>query len=221
LHGQAVSLAIFDCDGVLVDSERISNELVADILSAHGVSLTWEEAMEIFVGQSVEGVRATALTRFAVQLPEDWAEEYYARMIPTLAERVMPIEGAPETVARLQDAGIPCCVASQGPPNKIEAALTRVGLWTRLGHAIFSAQNVARPKPAPDLFLYAARTMQVAPADCVVIEDSALGIAGALAAGMRVLAYCPLGNGDAAREVGATPFASMHEIPALLGVGSG
>jgi len=218
LHGAAIKLIIFDCDGVLVDSERISNEVIAEILAEHGLRLTWQQAMAEFLGQSVGQVRRTASLRFGIDLPADWSDAYYARMIPALAARVEPIDGALEAVAAVQGAGLACCVASQGPMEKIEATLTRIGLWERLRGAVFSAKSVARPKPAPDLFLLAAASMGVAPGECAVIEDSPLGITGALAAGMRVLAYCPLSDADAARKAGAHPFTSMSQVPELLGI---
>jgi len=214
-----IGLVIFDCDGVLVDSERISNGVIAELLAESGISLSWQEALQIFIGQSVDDVAMTVANRFGVTLPDDWQDAYYARMIPALAAHVEPIDGALEAVSAVQAAGLPCCVASQGPPFKIRTTLTRVGLWDRLEGAVFSAQSVERPKPAPDLFLHAAASMGVPYGECVVIEDSLLGITAAQAAGMRVLAYCPPEGSATAQTHGAPAFQSMRQVPALLGIG--
>lgn len=148
----------------------------------------------------------------------NWSDAYYARMIPALAERVKAIDGAPEAVAAVLSGGLRCCVASQGPIEKIRATLSRIGLWEHLDGRIYSATAVARPKPAPDLFLHAAAEMRISSDRCLVIEDSALGVIAAIAAGMRVLAYCPEGGEDKMRKLGARPFRSMHQIVALLGI---
>jgi len=213
-----VELVIFDCDGVLVDSERISNEVLAEILREHGVSLSWRDAQAIFLGQSVADVRTNAALRFRIEMPLDWSDAYYARMIPALAERVEAIDGASEAVAAVLSAGLRCCVASQGPVGKMRATLSRTGLWEPFDGRIYSAKAVARPKPAPDLFLHAAADMGIPPGRCLVIEDSALGVTAAIAAGMRVLAYCPESGEDRMRELGATPFRSMHQVPTMLGI---
>lgn len=211
-----ISLIIFDCDGVLVDSERISNEVLVQVLGEHGVGLSWQEAQATFIGKSTGQIRAGVAEHFGVELPADWTRAYYDRMIPALAERVEAIDGAFDAVSAVRAAGRKCCVASQGPMEKIRATLTRTGLWGLFGGAVYSAYSVPRPKPAPDLFLFAARSMNVPPAECVVIEDSSTGVAAALAAGMCVLTYCPNDGADMMRERGAIPFRSMSEIPRLL-----
>lgn len=213
-----VSLIIFDCDGVLVDSERISNEVLAAVLCDHDVQLSWREAQSMFVGQSIGQISANVAERFGVELPNDWAHAYFDRMIPALAERVVAIDGAVDVVTAVKAAGLKCCVASQGPMDKIRATLTRVGLWEAFGEAVYSAYDVTRPKPAPDLFLFASESMKVSPGQCVVIEDSVTGVAAAVGAAMRVLAYCPHGGEDNMRQRGAIPFRSMFEIPSLLGI---
>jgi HAD superfamily hydrolase (TIGR01509 family) len=215
---EPADLVIFDCDGVLVDSERISNEVLAEVLGEHGIALSWQRAMATFIGQSVAGVRTNTALQFGIQMPENWSDTYYARMIPALAQRVEAIAGAVDAVRLVQAAGLRCCVASQGPMEKIKATLGRVGLWDDFVGYIYSAKHVARPKPAPDLFLHAAASMGVAPIRCTVIEDSVLGVTAAVAAGMRVLAYCPEGNEDRMRDLGGVPFRSMSQLPTLLGV---
>jgi beta-phosphoglucomutase-like phosphatase (HAD superfamily) len=211
-----IDLVIFDCDGVLVDSERIANEVLAEVLESHGILLSWHEAKSVFLGQSVTDIRSNAALRFGIELPHDWSVAYYARMIPALAERVTAIDGAPAAVEAVLSAGLRCCVASQGPIEKMRATLSRAGLWDSFEGHVFSAKSVARPKPAPDVFLHAAASMGVPPNRCVVIEDSPLGVAAGVAAGMRVLAYCPEGHGEAMRLRGAAPFTSMRQVALLL-----
>jgi HAD superfamily hydrolase (TIGR01509 family) len=211
-------LVIFDCDGVLVDSERISNEVLASVLAEHGISLSWDQAKAIFIGQSVADIRAEAAFRFGIEMPLDWSDAYYARMIPALAERVEAIDGAREAVAAVRSAGLSYCVASQGPIEKIQSTLSRTGLWEAFEGRIYSAKSVPRPKPAPDLFLHAAAEMASLPERCVVIEDSILGVTAAIAADMRVLAYCPDGGEESMRGLGAIPFCSMHQVANLLGI---
>jgi HAD superfamily hydrolase (TIGR01509 family) len=209
-------LVIFDCDGVLVDSERISNEVLAEVLGEHGISLSWEQTKAIFLGQSVTDVRVNAGLQFGIELPHDWADAYYERMIPALADRVQIIEGAREAVVAVKAAGLRYCVASQGPIEKMRATLSRTGLWELFDGRIYSSKAVARPKPHPDLFLHAAADIGVAPSRCVVIEDSVLGVTAGIAADMRVLAYCPDGGVSEMQALGATPFHSMHAIETLL-----
>lgn len=215
----SIRLVIFDCDGVLVDSERISNEVLADILGMHGIALSWMDAQTTFVGQSTGQIRTTVTELFGITLPDDWSAHYYERMIPALASRVEAIDGAIDAVRAVRAAGLKFCVASQGPMAKIEATLTSVGLWGEFEEAVYSAYMVQRPKPAPDLFLFAAQNMNVAPAECVVIEDSPMGVAAAVGAGMQVLAFCPNGGADMMRARGGMPFRSMSELPTLLRLG--
>lgn len=214
----AFDLVIFDCDGVLVDSEAIGNAVLAEVLSGYGVRLSPLEARSRYAGCSVAAIRNGIEESFAVSLPDDWTEQYYRLLIAALSESVTPIDDVAAVVARLQDADLPFCVASQGPLEKTEASLKSARLWEAFAGRVFSAKAVARPKPAPDLFLHAARTCGAAPDRCAVIEDSAAGVQAARAAGMAVFAYCPQGNSKPLRSLGAVTFRSMAELPALLAV---
>jgi HAD superfamily hydrolase (TIGR01509 family) len=210
-------LVLFDCDGVLVDSEGTANELLASILREHGASLTARQAEAIFIGQSVDAIRSSCAERFDIALAGNWHEDYYRRLLPALAG-VSPIPGANEVVGLLSETELRFCVASQGPLEKMMVTLGATGLLDHFKGHIFSAKSVNRPKPAPDLFLYAAKAMDAKPSNCVVIEDSVLGVQAGIAAGMRVLAYCPRSSACSMRELGAHPFHRMNEVPGLLGL---
>ncbi len=211
-------LIIFDCDGVLVDSETVANEVLADILGGYGLAMTGPEARAIFVGMSLDAVRLHAGDRFGIAMPVDWSVAYYEAVIPVLAERCEPIEGIHDVVGSLKAAGIPFCVASQGPPDKMRATLTATGLWADFGTNAFSAKTIRRPKPAPDLFLHAARTMGFPPDRCAVVEDTVVGVTAGIAAEMTVFAYCPPEGAQTMTDLGATPFHAMRDLPALLGL---
>lgn len=208
---------IFDCDGVLVDSEAISNEVLAEILCLHGGTFTPETALAAFVGQSVQGIRETAKAAYDIALPENWHADYYARMLPALAKRVKPITGASEVVRGLHGTGQPICVASQGPPEKMLTTLTATGLAGYFEGRIFSAKSVARPKPFPDIFLHAADACGFDPSKCAVIEDTRIGVEAAVAAEMAVFGFCMADDAERMVHCGAHPFHNMNELPGLLG----
>lgn len=216
LASNRYELVIFDCDGVLVDSEKTSNLVLAEILNAHGSNLTIEDALQMFIGKAVDDIRATALSDLGIDLPDDWSTAYYAALIPVLAKRVQPIEGALEAVRALHVAGQAICVASQGPPEKMRTTLGATGLADFFRDRIFSAKSVKNPKPSPDLFLYAAEQCGVAPETCAVVEDSPIGVAAAVAAGMSVFALCPLDRTKNMLTQGAIPFHSMTDLPRVL-----
>jgi HAD superfamily hydrolase (TIGR01509 family) len=211
-------LIIFDCDGVLVDSETVANAVLAAIVTNHGAALTGPESQAIFMGMSLDAVRLHANERFGIAMPVDWSVAYYETLIPMLAERCEPIEGIHDVVARLKAANIPFCVASQGPPDKMRATLTATGLWADFGENAFSAKKIRRPKPAPDLFLHAAQTMGFPPDRCAVVEDTTVGVTAGIAAGMTVFAYCPPERAAAMAELGAAPFHAMRDLPGHLGL---
>lgn len=204
-------LVIFDCDGVLVDSEAISNRVLASILNRQGATLSPTDAQRLFVGQSVCAVRQTALRELHVELPSDWAAGYYEELIPALAE-VEPIPGVRALLDRLVTLGVPVCVASQGPPEKMKMTLSVTRLEAFFEGRIYSAESVERPKPAPDLFLHAADACGVRPTRCAVVEDSELGVTAARSAGMTVYAYCHPSEAARMSAHGAQPIHSMDEL---------
>lgn len=217
-------LIIFDCDGVLVDSEVISCRAHADTLTRHGYPITAEQVLERFLGRSMHHATIEIEAELGRSLPDDFASQTYAEIFRLFETS---LQGTPHIAEALTQIRQPVCVASSGPPEKISASLNRTGLYARFAPHIFSAVQVRHGKPAPDLFLFAAERMQTAPAKCLVIEDSVAGIAGAIAAGMPVLGYtggshCRPGYGDSLRAAGATAiFDDMRQLPALIeGIGA-
>jgi HAD superfamily hydrolase (TIGR01509 family) len=178
-------LVIFDCDGVLVDSEMLSVRADIECLAEHGIELTAEEILERYTGISMAGMLSDLEARLSRPLP-GFADRHYDRLHLLFEEGLLPIPGILEVLDSL---GSPSCVASSGTPERIKHALSLVGLFDRFYPHVFSAVEVRRGKPAPDLFLHAAARMRVAPARCVVIEDSLPGVAAAVAAGMTAIGF--------------------------------
>lgn len=209
-----VQLVIFDCDGVLVDSERLSVDVDRRVLAELGWHLSADEIVHRFVGRSNAHFRAEVEAHLGWALPDDWETPYEHWYIDAF-ER--DLEAVPGVEAALDDIAMPTCVASSGSHAKIRTTLGLTGLLPRFAGRIFSADDVANGKPAPDLFLHAASSMGVAPADCVVVEDSRFGVKAARAAGMRVLGYAGgLTPADWLTEASRV-FTDMAELPSLLG----
>jgi len=217
----APQLVIFDCDGVLVDSEPISNEVLAGELTAAGLPTTPAEAIATYKGRLLSDVVELAESRLGSPLPEGFVAEYERKRTLEFDRRLRAIDGAADTVERVRAAGIEVCVASQGKLEKTELTLSLTGLRPLFGtDALFSAYSVARGKPHPDLFLFAARTMGASPARCTVVEDTELGVRAAVAAGISVFAYVADADEAALRAAGATGVLQrLSELPAALGIG--
>ena len=215
-----VDLIIFDCDGVLVDSEVISCRAHAETLTRHGYPITAEQVLERFLGVSDREARQTIETELGRKLPGDFESQMKQAALQRYADDLRTIPYVGEAIAAI---GLPKCVASSGTPEKIRHGLTCAGLYDLLAPNIFSASQVERGKPAPDLFLFAAAQMQASPARCLVIEDSIPGITGALAAGMTVLGFhggshCRPGYADTLHAAGAIKtFDDMRQLPDLIG----
>jgi HAD superfamily hydrolase (TIGR01509 family) len=212
-------LVIFDCDGVLVDSEVISNEVLARALSAEGLATTLAEARSAYQGLLLTEVVSDAQQRLGRALPADWLERYEQDRTAAFRRELQPVPGAAAAVAACLDAGLEVCVASQGKLEKTRLSLDLTGLRHLFAErALFSAEQVPRGKPHPDLFLYAAKTMRTSPRGCVVIEDSPSGVTAARAAGMRVLGYSADSDPVALQWAGAELIASLDQLPVLLGL---
>jgi HAD superfamily hydrolase (TIGR01509 family) len=211
-------LVIFDCDGVLVDSERIAIKVDAVVLGRLGWKLTEAEIIERFVGVSETDFRRQIESHIGRSLADDWENEFGSLYRDALEAELRPVEGIVEALDAISH---DACVASSGTHEKMRFTLGLTGLYQRFAGRIFSATEVALGKPAPDLFLHAAARMGAKPSACVVVEDSVPGVMAAEAAGMRVLAY---GGGvtPAARlhRSGATVFHDMRELPNLLAASS-
>jgi len=215
---RGVDLVIFDCDGVLVDSERIALRVDAVVCAALGCAFTEAEMIEQFVGASLATFTAAIEARLGRDLAPDWHHEYGHLYKSALEAELTEIDGISAAIARITT---PYCVASNGDRVDVERNLRTTGLHHLFAGRVFTAQDVARPKPAPDLFLHAAATMGVAPDRCAVVEDSPFGIEAAHAAGMLVFGYAG-GLSSAERLASAAPgttvFEDMLALPELLGV---
>ncbi len=214
-----VDLVIFDCDGVLVDSEVISCRAHAEVLTRHGYPITSDQVLARFLGVSDREARLTIETEMGRKLPDDFEAQMKQAALQRYASELVAIPHIGDAVAAI---GLPKCVASSGTPEKIRHGLTRAGLFDILTPHSFSAVQVARGKPAPDLFLFAAEQMKTRPARCIVIEDSVPGVIGGRAAGMTVLGFhggshCTAGHADLLRAAGAAvTFDDMRQLPGLI-----
>jgi len=209
----ALDLVIFDCDGVLVDSEPISNRELAAALSEIGLPTTTEQAMRRYMGLSWPAAYALFEQALGRPLPEGFERDFWRRLDAALRAELTPVPGIH---AALDAISTPSCVASSGRIDKMRVTLGLTGLYERFEGRIFSAADVARAKPFPDLFLHAAERMGAAPARCVVVEDSPRGVQAGVAAGMRVLGYAARSDARELAAAGARTFTDMAELPYLL-----
>jgi HAD superfamily hydrolase (TIGR01509 family) len=207
-------LVIFDCDGVLVDSERISNGVFCSMLNDLGLSVTLEDMFQHFVGLSMPQCVELITEMSGSPPPLDFIETLRERTAAALRVHVTPMSGVAEVLDMIR---VPFCVASSGNHEKIRLTLGATGLLEKFGNRIYSVADVEKPKPAPDIFLYAASQMAVDPSDCVVIEDTPTGVRAGVAAGMHVLGFCAHTPENRLKEAGANEvFAEMRLLPALL-----
>ncbi|MFC8415490.1 HAD family hydrolase [Streptomyces coelicoflavus] len=209
-------LVIFDNDGVLVDSEPISNRLLAGYLTELGHPTSYEESLRDYMGGAMHRVHDLVLERTGRRLPENFDDVFHGRVFAAFERELEPVPGAVGVLEKLAADGVAYCVASSGSHERIRVGHRKAGLdrWFDDGR-IFSSQDVGRGKPAPDLFLHAAGRMGVAPERCAVIEDSPLGVQAAVAAGMDVYGFTAMTT--AAKLAGATRlFADMGELADLL-----
>ncbi|MFF4444506.1 HAD family hydrolase [Streptomyces sp. NPDC001502] len=209
-----IELVIFDCDGVLVDTERIAVRVQMALGAELGWPLTREEVVDRFIGRSRESICEQIAQRLGEETAAVWWEQLLRRHRDAVDSGLEAVDGLPGALAEIT---LPVCVASSGSHDKMRHTLGVTGLYERFAGRIFSAAEVARGKPAPDLFLHAARRMGVDPAACVVVEDSRPGVQAARAAGMRAFGYA---GGLTPRERLAGPgtvvFDDMRELPGLV-----
>lgn len=209
-------LVIFDCDGVLVDSEPISNRILAEHLTRLGVPTTFEESVDRYMGGTLGTMLADVERRLGRPAPAGFLPAYRDACYAGFDAELEAVSGVHAVLDELDATRTPACVASSGEHEKIRHTLGRTGLLDRFEGRIFSATDVARSKPAPDLFLHAADRMGADPGGCAVIEDSPVGVAGALAAGMAVFAYAGRTPAERLGRDGVRVFSQMAELPALL-----
>lgn len=207
-------LVIFDCDGVLVDSEPIAVRIDVEMLAELGVEMSEAEVITRYVGRSPEVIVADVEARLGTRVPDGWLERGDTRLREAFEAELTPVAGIEQALDAI---AMPTCVASSSGHEFLRLKLELTGLYTRFAGHIFSASEVANGKPAPDLFLHAARRMGVEPSNCVVVEDSRYGVQAARAAGMDVLGYA---GGVTAAYVLEGPrtvvFDNMRSLPELL-----
>jgi len=212
-------LVIFDCDGVLVDSEVISNEVLARALTAEGLPTTLTQARREYQGMLLSEVVQRAQQSLGRKLADDWVERFERDRAEAFHRDLEPVSGAASAVQRVKDAGIPVCVASQGSLEKTRMTLGLTALRSLFpAGALFSGQLVPRGKPYPDLFLHAATTMGAKPSRCTVVEDTVSGVTAAVAAGMRAFGYAADSDETALRSAGAEILHDLIVLPDLLAI---
>jgi HAD superfamily hydrolase (TIGR01509 family) len=212
-------LVIFDCDGVLVNSEPLANASFSRAIRAQGLDWSPEEVLRRLMGLSLKSCVEVCESELGRKLPDDFVEKMQVITYQMFHDApLQPISGVKDAVLALHEAAVLTCVASSGALEKMRFTLGLTGLWDLFDGRIFSASQVPRGKPFPDLFLHAALSMNVQPFDCVVIEDSLPGVKAARAAGMRALAYAgePYADATALAAVGGEVFRDMAELPGLL-----
>jgi HAD superfamily hydrolase (TIGR01509 family) len=213
------ALVIFDCDGVLVDSEMIASRIFAECLNEAGIMLTVEDAMVFGVGKSAMTLGAAVEQEFGRPLPTGFIEDMRARIMAAFTDELKATDEIDRLLAALT---VPRCVASNSHIDRVRHALSVTGLLSYFDPHLYTAAMVARGKPAPDLFLFAATQHQIAPDQCLVIEDSLSGVAAARAAGMPVVGFvggshCRPGHAEAMHEAGCVAvFARMEELAEFL-----
>jgi HAD superfamily hydrolase (TIGR01509 family) len=218
MHG--LQLVIFDCDGVLVDSEVISNEVLARALTEQGLPTTLAQSRRDYQGLLLADIDSRAQARLGRPLAGDWLERYERERAAVFRRELRAVPGVAEAVRSIQAAGVAVCVASQGKLEKTRLSLKLTKLDSLFpDEALFSAYSVPRGKPHPDLFLHAAASMAAEPARCAVVEDTPSGVTAAVAAGMRAFGYAADSDEAALRRAGAETLVAMDELPSLLGLG--
>lgn len=210
-------LVLFDCDGVLVDSEHITSRILRDDLAVHGLDVPVAQIDELFVGGTMAGVMHTARSMGAA-LPDDWLDHIYDRVFSALGEQCEPIPGIERVLDALDAAGISYAVGSNGPIAKMDVTLRCTGLWSRFEGRVYSAHDCAASKPAPDVYLKGAADAGIAPARCAVIEDSATGARAGVAAGMPVFGYARGGSREKLAPHCVALFDDMSQLAGLLGL---
>ncbi|MDE2007232.1 MAG: HAD-IA family hydrolase [Rhodospirillales bacterium] len=219
----SVRLVIFDCDGVLIDSEAVANRVSAEAIGELGWRLTAAECEQRFLGMSLADMgRAIAAAR-GIAVPAAWEARLVVRLAEALGRDAVTVPGAEAALRAVAAMGFEWRIASNSGVAELAAKFAATGLAALVAGRVHSAETViargGRGKPAPDLFLEAAHAAGVTPSYCVVVEDSIPGVRGAVAAGMRCLGFAPHGDGAALHAAGAEPFHALAALPALLAAG--
>ena len=207
---------IFDCDGTLVDSEGITNQVIAEMAGELGIQMTGEEASAEFGGKTLDGVLYKMKEMSGKEIPDDWLPRLVQMVSDSWESKLRPVKGVREILEEME---VPVCVASNGEPTHVRHSLRLTKLYNFFGEKIFTASEVNAPKPSPEIFLYASKKMGFKPTECVVIEDSVTGVRAAVKANMKVYGIINnLFSENDLKNAGAIPFKNMLELPKLLGL---
>ena len=207
---------IFDCDGTLVDSEGITNQVIAEMAGELGIQMTGEEASAEFGGKTLDGVLYKMKEMSGKEIPEDWLPRLVQMVSDSWESKLRPVKGVREILEEME---VPVCVASNGEPTHVRHSLRLTKLYDFFEEKIFTASEVNAPKPSPEIFLYASKKMGFKPTECVVIEDSVTGVRAAVKANMKVYGIINnLFSENDLKNAGAIPFKNMLELPKLLGL---
>lgn len=215
----AMTLLIFDCDGVLVDSEILAHETLLELMASLGHPMTIDEAIREFAGRSLADTIAAAERLLGRPIPEETGKHYGARLLDRFRRDLVPVAGVRDAILALPHRR---CVASSSSPERLRLALDVTGLAPLFGDSVFSAVQVAHGKPAPDLYLFAARSLGATPEDCIVIEDTTRGVTAGRAAGMNVIGFAgarhatPTLADDLTRAGAQVVIRSMSKLPAVV-----
>ena len=216
---QLPAAVLFDCDGVLVDTELTASRVLATCLAEIGVEIPVDELRHLITGTALAKARDICEELYGKPLPDGWFDAFVQRRLVEFRRGVEPIPGALDAVRAVQAAGLVVAVVSQGSHEKMAITLPSSGAAAVLGDApLFSGEDVTRPKPNPDLYLHASAKLGLDPAACVVVEDSPTGATAAVAAGMRVLGYAASADAKRLAATGAEVFTDMAQVPALVGL---
>jgi HAD superfamily hydrolase (TIGR01509 family) len=203
---------IFDCDGVLIDSEYLASRVESELTREFGLTLGVDEAHDLFLGKTVEGVLDAIAAHAGKRPTSAWVYNWAFATAHAFLRELKSVDGVGVAVETLRRRGHRMAVASQSPLARVQLSLQVAGLAGQFGEHIYVTSMVAHPKPAPDIYLLAAKRLGAAPTDCIVIEDSPAGASAALGAGMRVIGYAPGPAFDAMRASGATAIRTMDEL---------
>ena len=210
-----VKCIIFDCDGTLVDSEPLTYKVIAEMAGELGIQMTGDESTKLWGGKTIDAVVYGMKEMSGKDLPDDWIPRLVQKVSEAYKHDLVPMDGISEVLDSLK---IATCVASNGRPGHVENSLKLTGLYKYFEGRVYTASEVANPKPDPALFLYAADKMGFSKDECVVIEDSITGVTASVRAGIRVLGLGNMSSKDELIEAGAEPFTNMRELPKLLGL---
>lgn len=209
-------LVIFDCDGVLVDSESASNRVVAEAITALGWPMSFETSCDLFIGRRLSDIPPVVQPHLSKPIPDGWVEQLRDRITATLAAELDAMPGAADALRDVAALGLPMRVASNSSHEEMAVKFDRTGMMQLVQGRLHSARDVTRGKPFPDLFLHAAAAEGVPPEACLVVEDSVPGATAARDAGMACVALAPGGAGAALLATGAVPIAHLAELRPLL-----